>query len=103
MLLQGIPILFLLYTSNQIHYILISGILGSDTAVVYPAFLAAIADDKTVNQRAESIGVSDYVGVRAVLLVAFYPILTDAYGIDITIIRISFYCLFSHNNSIKDE
>lgn len=57
MLFQGIAIVLLVYASTQIDYILISIILGLGTAVVYPAFLAAIADDTHPGQRAESIGI----------------------------------------------
>ncbi len=57
MLFQGIAIVLLVYASTQIHFILISIILGLGTAVVYPAFLAAIADDTPPGQRAESIGI----------------------------------------------
>lgn len=57
MLFQGLAIVLLVYASTQIHYILISIILGLGTAVVYPAFLAAIADDTPPGQRAESIGI----------------------------------------------
>ena len=57
MLLQGIAIMLLVYASTQVHYISISVILGLGTAVVYPAFLAAIAHDTTPAQRAESIGI----------------------------------------------
>ena len=57
MLLQGIAIVLLVYATTQAHYISISVVLGLGTAVVYPAFLAAIAHDTTPSQRAESIGI----------------------------------------------
>ena len=57
MLLQGIAIVLLVYATTQAHYISISVVLGLGTAVVYPAFLAAIAHDTTPAQRAESIGI----------------------------------------------
>lgn len=57
MLLQGIAIIALIYANQTLHFILISVILGLGTAVVYPAFLASIADDTNPNQRAESIGI----------------------------------------------
>ncbi|HEY0670192.1 MAG TPA: MFS transporter [Sphingobacteriaceae bacterium] len=57
MLLQGIAIVLLVYAHSTFHFVTISVILGLGTAVVYPAFLAAIADDTRPEQRAKSIGV----------------------------------------------
>lgn len=57
MLLQGIAIILLLFAGNIIHYITISVILGTGTAIVYPAFLASIAEDTNPQQRAKSLGV----------------------------------------------
>jgi len=57
MLLQGIAIMLLLFANNITHYITISVILGTGTAIVYPAFLASIAEDTNPQQRAKSLGV----------------------------------------------
>ena len=57
MLLQGIAIILLLFANSIIHYITISVILGTGTAIVYPAFLASIAEDTNPQQRAKSLGV----------------------------------------------
>ena len=57
MLLQGIAIVLLAIADQTLHYYIISIILGLGTAVVYPAFLAAIADNTSPVQRAESIGI----------------------------------------------
>jgi len=57
MLLQGITILFIPFTSDFILLILISALLGFGTALVYPTFLSAIAGATSPGQRAESIGV----------------------------------------------
>lgn len=56
MLLQGIAILFLPYFTDFFYLVLISIFLGLGTALVYPTFLAAIAQVTHPNQRAESIG-----------------------------------------------
>ena len=56
MLLQGIAIIFIPYSTTFFELATISTILGLGTAIVYPTFLAAIADATTPNQRAESIG-----------------------------------------------
>ncbi len=57
MLLQGITILFIPFTSDFVLLVLISALLGLGTALVYPTFLSAIAGATSPGQRAESIGV----------------------------------------------
>ena len=56
MLLQGIAIIGISYSSKFYQLAVLSGILGLGTAIVYPTFLAAIADATSPSQRAESIG-----------------------------------------------
>jgi MFS family permease len=57
MLLQGLSILLMLYASSFFHFASLSITLGIGTAMVYPTFLAAIADYVHPEQRAESIGI----------------------------------------------
>lgn len=89
MLMQGIAIILMGYAAEMYHYILLSVILGLGTAIVYPAFLAAIADYTNPGQRAESIGVfrlwrdSGYV-FGALLSGA----LADAFGLEAAVINI---------------
>ncbi|MBA4301379.1 MAG: MFS transporter [Cyclobacterium sp.] len=56
MLVQGIAILFLAQAESYPMLLLVSVSLGIGTAVVYPTFLAAIAEATHPDQRAESIG-----------------------------------------------
>lgn len=56
MLLQGLGILFIPFSSNFLTLAVISTILGLGTALVYPTFLATIAQATSPKQRAESIG-----------------------------------------------
>ena len=56
MLLQGVAIVFIPYTSDFSLLVSISAILGLGTALVYPTFLATIAQATSPGQRAESIG-----------------------------------------------
>jgi MFS family permease len=56
MLLQGIAIIFLPFSHSFFALASISAILGLGTALVYPTFLAAIAQATSPKQRAESIG-----------------------------------------------
>ncbi len=57
MLLQGVAILFIPFTTKFYDLIFITVILGVGTALVYPTFLSTIAKVTRPNQRAESIGV----------------------------------------------
>jgi MFS family permease len=57
MLLQGVAILFIPFTTNFYDLIFIAVILGVGTALVYPTFLSTIAQVTSPNQRAESFGV----------------------------------------------
>lgn len=57
MLAQGLALLGMLFASSFFHFAALSAALGAGTAVVYPTFLAAIADYAHPRQRAESIGV----------------------------------------------
>ncbi|MBK7475400.1 MAG: MFS transporter [Haliscomenobacter sp.] len=57
MLAQGLALLGMLFASSFFHFAALSAVLGIGTAVVYPTFLAAIADYAHPRQRAESIGV----------------------------------------------
>jgi MFS family permease len=56
MFLQGIAILLLPFTQHFALLVLISSVLGLGTALVYPTFLATIAQATHPQQRAESIG-----------------------------------------------
>jgi MFS family permease len=57
MLLQALGILALIWAQTFLHFAAIGFALGIGTAVVYPTFLAAIADYTNPAQRAESLGV----------------------------------------------
>ena len=57
MLLQGITLFFLVYAQTYEHFIMLSVLLGVGTAIVYPTFLAGMADYTHPQQRAASIGV----------------------------------------------
>ena len=56
MLIQGVAILFIPFSSEFYVLVSISAILGLGTALVYPTFLSTIAQATSPKQRAESIG-----------------------------------------------
>ena len=57
MFVQGLAILGLVWAPSFFAFAALSVVLGLGTAVVYPTFLAAIADNTHPSQRAQSIGV----------------------------------------------
>lgn len=57
MLLQGLAILGFIWAYSFVAFAGLSILLGIGTAIVYPTFLAAIADNTHPSQRAQSIGV----------------------------------------------
>ena len=57
MLLQAIALMFFAWSTTMMHYVLLSSLLGWGTAMVYPTFLASIAENTHPQDRAKSIGV----------------------------------------------
>lgn len=57
MLLQGVCILLMIPANGFIFYVILCVGLGIGTALVYPTFLAGIAEYSAPDQRAKSIGV----------------------------------------------
>jgi MFS family permease len=56
MLLQGIALFFLMFATTFLHFSVISVILGWGTAMVYPTFLATVAEYTHPFDRAKSLG-----------------------------------------------
>ncbi|MGN6602900.1 MAG: MFS transporter [Ginsengibacter sp.] len=96
MLLQGIALIVLVFAQTLMHFIILSSVLGIGTALVYPTFLATVADNTHPTDRAKSIGVfrlwrdSGYA-IGAVLT----GIIADAFGINASILTIGFITIFS--------
>lgn len=57
MLLQGVTLVLMAWATEYVFFILLSLALGIGTAVVYPTFLAAVADNTHPQQRAQGIGI----------------------------------------------
>lgn len=96
MLLQGIAIMLIIFSSSIAHYIAISVILGIGTAIVYPTFLASIAEDTNPQQRAKSLGVfrfwRDLGYVIGALLTGVF---TDLFSIEFSIAFIGLLTILS--------
>jgi MFS family permease len=57
MFIQAIALIALVWANNMFHFIIISSILGWGTAMVYPTFLATVAENTNPQDRAKSIGI----------------------------------------------
>jgi MFS family permease len=57
MILQAIALIALVWASTMNHFILLSSVLGLGTAMVYPTFLATVAENTNPQDRAKSIGI----------------------------------------------
>jgi len=96
MLLQGVTIILIPYSEGFYELATISAILGLGTAIVYPTFLAAIADATSPNQRAESIGSFRLwrdLGYAIGAIVS--GVTADVFGIEYAILLIGFITILS--------
>jgi len=57
MFMQGVALLGMIWANDFTSFIILSSLLGIGTAIVYPTFLAAIADHTHPDQRPRSIGI----------------------------------------------
>lgn len=96
MLAQGFALLLMIYATSFFHFAVLSVVLGIGTAIVYPTFLAAIADYAHPQQRAESIGIfrlwRDLGYAVGALLTG---ILSDSLGINWAVGSIGFLTILS--------
>lgn len=96
MTLQGLSLLFFPWANTLTHYIMLAAILGWGTAMVYPTFLATVAENTHPEDRAGSIGVFRLWRDMGYAIGAILTgILADAFGINISIIAIAFLTLLS--------
>jgi MFS family permease len=57
MLLQATALVLLIWATTMFHFVFLSAILGWGTAMVYPTFLATVAENTNPLDRAKSIGI----------------------------------------------
>ncbi len=57
MFLQAIALIVLVWANTLLHFIILSSVLGWGTAMVYPTFLATVAENTNPQDRAKSIGI----------------------------------------------
>lgn len=96
MLLQGTALMALLFATTITHFTILSSILGWGTAMVYPTFLATVAENTHPADRANSVGVFRLwrdlgYAVGAILT----GIIADSFGINASILVIGLLTIFS--------
>ncbi|MBK7886674.1 MAG: MFS transporter [Bacteroidetes bacterium] len=96
MMLQGLALLMLVFISTKGGFIFLMALLGWGTAMVYPSFLATVADNTHPKDRAKSMGIfrlwRDLGYAIGAILTGF---LADAFGIDSSILAVAFLTLAS--------
>ena len=96
MSLQAIALIVLIWANTMLHFAILSLILGWGTAMVYPTFLATVAENTNPQDRAKSIGVFRLwrdlgYAIGAILT----GIIADLISIDASIIFIGLLTLLS--------
>jgi MFS family permease len=96
MLLQGLALIALLPAHSMTHFTLIAVTLGWGTAMVYPTFLATVAENTHPTDRATSLGIFRFwrdlgYAIGAVLT----GIIADAFGINTSVFVIGLLTIAS--------
>jgi predicted MFS family arabinose efflux permease len=96
MLLQGIALGLFLFEGSMTHYLALAAVLGWGTAMVYPTFLATVAENTHPQDRAKSIGIFRLwrdlgYAIGAILT----GLIADSFGIDISILAIGVLTMLS--------
>jgi MFS family permease len=90
MLLQGLALLFLISASTFLHFTIISVVLGWGTAMVYPTFLATVAEYTHPHDRAKSLGTFRlWRDLGYALGAVLTGIIADAFNINASVIVIA--------------
>lgn len=96
MFLQAIALIVLVWADSMVDFVILSSILGWGTAMVYPTFLATVAENTHPQDRAKSIGIFRLwrdlgYAIGAILT----GIIADFYSINAAILFIGFLTLVS--------
>lgn len=89
MLIQGLALLALVQHGSYLYYIVIAALLGLGTAMVYPTFLATIAENTHPTDRAKSLGTFRLwrdLGYAIGALIT--GIISDSFGLESSVIFI---------------
>lgn len=89
MFLQGVALLLFVFASSFTHYIILASILGWGTAMVYPTFLATVAENTNPHDRPKSLGVFRLWRDMGYAIGAILTgVIADAFGINASVIVI---------------
>ena len=94
--MQGLALVALVFDDTMANYIILSSLLGWGTAMVYPTFLASVAENTHPSDRANSLGVSRFwrdlgYAIGAILT----GIIADTLGINASVLVIGLLTLSS--------
>ena len=96
MLLQAIALMLLVWAKTMLHFIVLSLVLGWGTAMVYPTFLATVAENTNPQDRARSIGIFRLWRDLGYAIGAIITgIIADLFSIDMAVIFIALLTLMS--------
>jgi MFS family permease len=113
MFLQGVALIALIFAQSFGHFIIIASVLGLGTALVYPTFLATVAENTNPSDRAHSVGIFRLWRDMGYAIGAILTgIIADFFGISTSILIIGLLTIISAliiqirmncsgNNSIK--
>jgi MFS family permease len=96
MLVQGMTLVALIFAGSITQFMILSIILGAGTALVYPTFLASVAENAHPADRASTLGVFRFwrdlgYAIGAVLT----GVIADAFGVDASVVVIGVLTIFS--------
>jgi MFS family permease len=96
MLLQGAVLLAMLFASSYSVFLLLAALLGAGTALVYPTFLAAVAEYAPLPQRARSVGIFRFWRDAGYAIGALLTgLLADTFGLGVALAAIGGLTVFS--------
>lgn len=86
MFMQGVALILLVFAQSMTHFVALSSLLGIGTAIVYPTFLATVAENTHPTDRAKSVGIFRLwrdlgYAIGAILT----GVIADAFGISASI------------------
>ena len=96
MVLQGFALVALLFAKTMTHFVALSSILGWGTAMVYPTFLATVAENTHPADRANSLGIFRLwrdlgYAIGAILT----GVIADSFSINASVLVIGVLTIFS--------
>ncbi|HET9058066.1 MAG TPA: MFS transporter [Chitinophagaceae bacterium] len=96
MLLQGIVLLLLSFAITYWQYIALAALLGWGTAMVYPTFLATVAENTNPSDRAQSLGIFRFWRDMGYAIgAALTGVIADWFNISVSVIIVAMLTLTS--------